>query len=84
MKQIAIARVATRAWSAPSLGVLPELCTGTHVFHAWLGSGQVREVSELSGWMNLLADRASRIHVRTARARIAAVLYVYLSLSIYR
>ena len=84
MKQIAIARVATRAWSAPSLGVLPALCNGTHVFHAWLGSGQVREISELSGWMSLLADRASRIHVRTARARIAAVLYVYLSLSIYR
>jgi hypothetical protein len=72
MKQIAVARVATRAWSAPSLGLLPALCDGTHVFHAWLGIGRIRGVSELSGWMNFLADRASRIHVR--RACMAAVL----------
>ncbi len=63
MKQLAVARVATRAWSAPSIGVLPALCDGTHVFHAWLGRGQVTHVVELSSWMSLLTDRLSRIHV---------------------
>lgn len=63
MNEIAIARIKTRAWSAPSLGVLPAVCVGTHVFHAWLGSGEVTHVVELSSWMSLLTDRLSRIHV---------------------
>jgi hypothetical protein len=71
-RKFTIQTVQTHAWAVPSLGMLPQVGKGAHVFHCWLGSARVIEIHEVRGWLGQLTDHISRFHVRRipATARI--------------
>jgi hypothetical protein len=64
VRKLTVQAVETRAWAVLSVDMLPKVCKGSHVFHAWLGCARVIETSEVRGWRDTLIDRMSRIHVR--------------------
>ena len=67
-RKLTVQAVETRAWAVLSVDMLPKVCKGSHVFHAWLGCARVIETSEVRGLWGKLTDRISRMHVRRSPA----------------
>ena len=74
MRKLTVQAVETRAWAVLSVDMLPKVCKGSHVFHAWLGCARVIETSEVRGLWGKLTDRISRMHVRRSSHRGSAAL----------